>query len=129
MMIDLTRNIPKAMPFFPFDEAFDVEWSEFPGLPYVHISSFKVCSHMGTHIDAPCHFIPDGRRIHNVDVSRFVGKGYLIDLSDEKRDLITLDDVQKMTIEPGRIILLYTGLVHTIGTAQNWMRRAHMQNS
>ena len=110
MIIDLTRKIHKEMPFFPFEGALDVEWSEFPGFPDVNISSFKLWSHMGTHIDAPYHFIPNGRRIHEIDVNRFIGKGYLIDLSDKKRDRIVLDDLQKITIEKGRIIIIYTGL-------------------
>jgi len=110
MIIDLTRKIHKEMPFIPFEEAIDIEWSNFPDFPEIHISSFKAFSHIGTHIDAPYHFISNGIRIHEIDVNRFVGKGYLIDLSDKKRDLIVLDDVQKITIEKGRIILIYTGL-------------------
>jgi len=110
MIIDLTRKIHKEMPFFPFEGAISMEWSKFPGFPEIHISSFKLWSHMGTHIDAPYHFIPNGRRIHEIDVNRFIGKGYLIDLSDKKRDCIVLDDVQKITMEKGRIIIIYTGL-------------------
>jgi kynurenine formamidase len=110
MIIDLTRNIHKGMASIPFEEAIDIEWSEFPGFPDVNISSFKAFSHIGTHIDSPYHFIPNGKKIHEIDVNRFVGKGYLIDLSDKKRELIVLDDMPKTAIEKGHIIIINTGM-------------------
>ena len=110
MIIDLTRKIHKEMPFIPFEEAINIEPSNFPGFPEIAISSFKAFSHIGTHIDAPYHFITNGKKMHEIDVNRFVGKGHLIDLSDKKRELIVLDDMPKTTIEKGRIIIIYTGM-------------------
>lgn len=84
---------------------------------------------MGTHIDAPYHFVPNGRRIHDIDVNRFIGQGYLIDLSDHKRDRIVLDDIQKIAMETGCIIIIYTGLKNYWHGTELDEARAHAELS
>jgi len=42
-----------------------------------NLTAFSMCAHNGTHLDAPYHFIEDGRRIDELDVSVFVGDAYL----------------------------------------------------
>ena len=36
-----------------------------------------MCAHNGTHIDAPFHFLPDGKTVEQLDLSVFVGECYL----------------------------------------------------
>ena len=38
-----------------------------------NLSSFAMCAHNGTHIDAPFHFLPDGKTVDQMDLSHFVG--------------------------------------------------------
>lgn len=38
-----------------------------------NLTAFSMCAHNGTHIDAPYHFIKDGKRVDDLDVSVFVG--------------------------------------------------------
>ena len=42
-----------------------------------NLTAFKMCAHNGTHVDAPFHFIDDGKTIDEVDLKRFVGYAYV----------------------------------------------------
>ena len=38
-----------------------------------NLTAFSMCAHNGTHVDAPFHFLPDGKQIHQLPVETFVG--------------------------------------------------------
>ncbi|MBQ3193295.1 MAG: cyclase family protein [Oscillospiraceae bacterium] len=38
-----------------------------------NLTSFAMCAHNGTHVDAPFHFIHNGKTVDQVDLSHFVG--------------------------------------------------------
>ena len=42
-----------------------------------HLTAVSMCAHNGTHIDAPFHFLPDGKTVEQLDLSIFVGQCYL----------------------------------------------------
>lgn len=42
-----------------------------------NLSSFSMCAHNGTHVDAPYHFIDDGKRIDELDINSLVGMCYV----------------------------------------------------
>ena len=42
-----------------------------------NLTAFSMCAHNGTHMDAPYHFIKDGKRVDDVDLDSFVGKAYV----------------------------------------------------
>ena len=42
-----------------------------------NLSSFAMCTHNGTHVDAPFHFLTKGKTIDQMDLSCFVGNCFL----------------------------------------------------
>lgn len=42
-----------------------------------NLTAFEMCAHNGTHVDAPYHFIDDGKKIDQVDLDRFIGYVYV----------------------------------------------------
>ena len=46
------------------------------GDPY-NLSEFSMCAHNGTHLDAPRHFIKNGKTIGEIDLSSVVGACYV----------------------------------------------------
>ena len=42
-----------------------------------HLTSFSMCAHNGTHIDAPFHFIQDGKTVDEIRLESFVGMAYV----------------------------------------------------
>ena len=42
-----------------------------------NLTSFAMCAHNGTHIDAPFHFLPQGKTVDQMDLTHFVGDCYV----------------------------------------------------
>ena len=42
-----------------------------------NLTSFAMCAHNGTHIDAPFHFLPKGKTVDQMDLTHFVGDCYV----------------------------------------------------
>ena len=42
-----------------------------------NLSGFQMCAHNGTHIDAPAHFLKDGKTIDEIAIEAFVGMAYV----------------------------------------------------
>lgn len=42
-----------------------------------NLTSFHMCAHNGTHIDAPYHFIDDGKKIDELDLQKLIGPCYV----------------------------------------------------
>ena len=43
----------------------------------INLTAISMCSHNGTHVDAPAHFIKDGKTVDQLDLSVFVGDCYV----------------------------------------------------
>ena len=46
-----------------------------------NLTSFNMCAHNGTHVDAPSHFVKDGKTIDEVCLESFVGMAYVAEHS------------------------------------------------
>ena len=53
-----------------------------------NLTAFRMCAHNGTHVDAPSHFIADGKNIDEVSLKNFVGPAYVA----EYEGVLTGDD-------------------------------------
>lgn len=42
-----------------------------------NLTAFSMCAHNGTHIDAPFHFLREGKTVEQMDLSAFVGDCYV----------------------------------------------------
>ena len=42
-----------------------------------NLTELTMCAHNGTHVDAPFHFINEGKTIDQVDLDRFIGYAYV----------------------------------------------------
>jgi arylformamidase len=70
----------------------------------------KVENHCGTHVDAPKHFIDDGRGISDYDVNELIFKHPLvIECQKGPSELITVNDISKIAFEGFDCILFKTG--------------------
>lgn len=53
-----------------------------------NLTAFNMCAHNGTHIDAPFHFIKDGKTVDEICLEAFVGMAYVA----EHYGIVTGDD-------------------------------------
>jgi len=42
-----------------------------------NLTAFSMCAHNGTHVDAPYHFINDGKKIDEIELSNLIGYAYV----------------------------------------------------
>jgi len=57
-----------------------------------NLTAFSMCAHNGTHIDAPFHFIKDGKTVDEICLEAFVGMAYVA----EHHGIVTGDDAAEI---------------------------------
>ncbi len=118
-VIDLSHTIHDDIQIYPGDPVPSISRGLTHEKDYCHVDLLKLGSHTGTHIDAPYHFLKDGKRIDELPVRRFVGNGILIDVSHKsERDAIESADLKSYAseIKKGDFIILKTGWDRYFGT-------------
>lgn len=103
-VVDLTMGLDARTPTHPGDPepVFEsVATIEEDGYALTRTS---MGSHTGTHLDAPCHMISNGKSIDDYPPSRFSGEATVIDVRDQ-------DPIEPRlpSITPTSIVLFWTG--------------------
>lgn len=112
--LDLTLSISSTLPVFPGSpKSHFIKWSTIKNEGY-NLELLFLSSHTGTHVDAPLHFVQNGKTIDKIPVSRFVGSSYLIKLKKSNLELITRTDIENFEkkyekIIPNSNVIFYTG--------------------
>ena len=60
---------------------------------HLTLSTLKSTVHLGSHLDAPCHYDPDGVSIEDTDLSLCIGKCQVIETRCKPGDEICRDDL------------------------------------
>ena len=48
-----------------------------------NLTAFRMCAHNGTHVDAPYHFLNEGKTVDQVDLKRFIGRAWVTEHTGE----------------------------------------------
>jgi arylformamidase len=72
----------------------------------VSLMEIQIIDHVGTHVDAPLHFIAGGKTIDKMPVNATVGRARVIEIKDKKA--ITLKELLPHNIRRGERILFKT---------------------
>ena len=73
--MDLSHPVHEGLPRMPsFPVPRVSRLLSMPGDP-MNVTEVQMACHVGTHLDAPCHFIPDGPSIDQIPVERLHGPG------------------------------------------------------
>jgi len=78
-VIDLTHSITEGMPSYPDDPIAKLIPSGEYERREPRITAISLCSHTGTHMDAPSHLFAGGRTITDAPADYFIGKALVID--------------------------------------------------
>ena len=76
------------------------------------MTKIETAMHVGTHIDAPCHFVEGAGDMASLPLDRLYGEGVIVDISDQvgEWDVIRPEHItKKMEVRPGDILIYYTG--------------------
>ena len=69
-----------------------------------NLTNISLCTHNGTHIDAPFHFIKNGKTVNEIELEKFVGECLVVSFNGE----ITKEDAEKLMEKensPKRILI------------------------
>ena len=96
---DISLPISTQLPVWPGDPPFTRRYvSEIAKGGNSNTSFIEMCAHMGTHVDAPDHFLGNGKTIEELPLSVLCGRAYVLHLPDI--DLITADILRSADIPP-----------------------------
>jgi kynurenine formamidase len=78
------------------------------------VTHVSFLTHIGTHVDAPRHFRPDGQFLHEIPADRFLGEGPVMNIPKGPFEDITTADLEatSMEVRPGDIVAINTGWHH-----------------
>jgi kynurenine formamidase len=84
------------------------------------LMEFTFASHIGTHLDAPSHFVAGGRTIEQIPLDRVTGPGVVLDVAAAANTGIEADALADggPAPQPDDIVLLRTGWEDKAGTPE-----------
>ena len=112
-VIDLTLTVSEKIPTFPGSpKPHFIEWETIPKDGY-NLELLFLSTHTGTHIDAPFHFVKNGKKIHEIAPERLVNEAVLIRIGKNSNRSISKTDIQNFEqkngkIENGSTVIFYT---------------------
>jgi kynurenine formamidase len=111
-VFDLSQPLNQECSFWPYYPPFEVKYIKRKAEHGVNAQYIQTSNHMGTHLDAPRHFVTAGRTIDEIPVDWLCGPGVIVDLRDEMHELAvyTPQMIEKrVKVKDGDIIFLNTG--------------------
>lgn len=117
--IELSHVISIDLPRFAAFPAPEIRRVSSMPIDPLNVTEMTIMCHVGTHIDAPIHFIPDGPSIAEIPLRRLCGPGVVLHLDVDEDTLITAADLESASPRPRAddIVLIDTG----------WWRRVHSE--
>jgi arylformamidase len=104
---DISLTVTPALPVWPGDPAIVLERvSKMEEGEHNNVSRLALSVHAGTHVDAPYHFIADGKTIETLALDVLVGPAQVVELPADCR-LISALDLQAAGLADGvqRVLL------------------------
>lgn len=109
MIVDLTHTLKNELTVYPgtiepiFEQGNTIEKDGFAEI------NMTMCTHTGTHIDAPAHILANSKSLDEFEVDKFIGPGVVFNCTQIKN--ISLDFLKKkeQIIKKVDFVLFYTG--------------------
>jgi kynurenine formamidase len=109
---DLSQGLNQDCSFWPFYPPFEVKYFKRKSEHGVNAQYIQTSNHMGTHLDAPRHFVTNGKTIEQLPLDWLYGPGVIVDLSDvlDDLDVFTPEMLEERAdIREGDILFIHTG--------------------
>ena len=101
---DISRNIFDTSPYEGDPETYSEFVKSIDSGDEYNLSMFSMSSHTGTHIDAPFHFYPNGKRVNEIRPAVFYGKCSVI-TTDR---ILTGQDMERILPKCRKRLLIHT---------------------
>jgi len=116
MILDLTHTLKNKITVYPgtlepmFEQGNTLEKDGFAEL------NMTMCTHTGTHIDAPSHILADVKSLDEFGIDKFIGPAVVIDCSEVQEISLELLQKNEHFIRKVDFVLFYTGWQHKWNT-------------
>ncbi len=111
-LYDLSQPLNQDAPFWPYYPPFEVKYIKRKAEHGVNAQYIQTSNHMGTHLDAPRHFVTGGMTIDQIPLEWLYGDGVIVDLTDEMDELAVYTPKMietRVEVRKGDILFLHTG--------------------
>ena len=109
---DLSQPLDQDCSFWPLYPPFEVKYIKRKAEHGVNAQYIMTSNHMGTHLDAPRHFVTNGKTVDQLPLEWLCGPGVIVDISDivEELSLFRPEDLERRAeIRRGDILFIHTG--------------------
>lgn len=104
--IDISAGVSPDLPVWPGDPSIELErLSSIDGGDEVNVSRLAACVHIGTHVDAPIHFLADGHAVEALPLDALIGEAWVVEFPDAAT--IDADALESAPIPDGAHRLLF----------------------
>lgn len=79
-----------------------------------NLTTLSMCTHNGTHVDAPCHFLESGKTIDQLELEKVIGLAQVISFDGE----LAGEDVEQLLAAETKRVLWKGDVVITLEAAQ-----------
>ena len=110
--VDLTHPIGRGMPVWPGDPEPEIREPMTAGIDPCTVQTIRFSNHLGTHLDAPSHFVPGGRTVDEIPLEILIGPAAVLDFTHKKKcERIRTEDFRAWDgrLSTGARVLLKTG--------------------
>jgi arylformamidase len=104
-IFDISIGIDENLPLWPGDPELRLHWAaNIEQGDLVNLTELSMSIHTGTHIDAPLHFLPNGKPIDSLSLNVFMGEAQVVAIPQDV-NLITVNILQDVCeINAARIL-------------------------
>ena len=109
---DLSQPLNAEVSFWPYYPPFEAKYFKRKSEHGVNAQYIQTSNHIGTHLDAPRHFVTGGMTIDEIPLEWLYGPGVIVDLTDEMDDcaVYTPEMIEKrVEVRNGDLLVLHTG--------------------
>ena len=118
--IDLSHTLSENVPRVPIVPAPHFRmWRKMPDFP-ANVTEMQMIVHLGTHVDAPRHFMPEGPSFDEIPLTRLYGPGVVWRFDVKPFDVIEPIHLQaqRPKLQRGDILMVDTGWSERAGTEE-----------
>jgi len=120
-IFDISIGIDESLPLWPGDPELRLHWAaNIEQGDSVNLTELSMGIHTGTHIDAPLHFLPEGKPIDSLSLNVLVGEAQVVAIPPDV-NLITVDFCKMCAklMQPGSFLRLK---IRSFGRLLNFSR-------
>jgi len=114
---DISLTISPEMPVWPGDPAVVLEQlGSLENGDNANVSKISMSVHTGTHVDAPYHFLPNGKTVEHLSIVTLTGRAYVLHLPG-------VDQITAAVLEKADIPLRTRRILFKTRNSEYWERQ------